>query len=125
MSRATPISPPVNARRTVTLNRRRRHIRAYCRALARAFRPQKIILFGSYAHGEPGPDSDVDLLVVMPFQGRAVDQVVAMRERVASPFALDLLVKTPAEIAARLAIGCPFTAELLSRGRVMYEAADA
>lgn len=67
----------------------------------------------------------MDLLVVMPFEGRPVHQVVAMRERIPAPFALDLLVKTPAEIAARLAIGCHFTSEVLCRGRVMYEAADA
>lgn len=103
----------------------RRRIRAYCRALAREFRLQKIVLFGSYAYGHPHPDSDVDLLVIMPFQGRPVDQVVAIRQRLQPPVAMDLLVKTPAEIEARMALGCHFTAEILSRGRVMYEAADA
>ena len=43
-----------------------RVIRRYARAIAEEFRPDQIILFGSYAHGTPHEDSDVDLLVVMP-----------------------------------------------------------
>ena len=38
--------------------------------IAREFRPEKIILFGSHARGAPSPDSDVDLLVIMPFDGK-------------------------------------------------------
>jgi predicted nucleotidyltransferase len=41
-------------------------IRRYARQVAERFDPDKIILFGSYAYGKPTPDSDVDLLVVMP-----------------------------------------------------------
>src|SRR5215510_2505745 len=42
--------------------------------IVKNFRPEKIILFGSHARGEAGPDSDVDLLVVMPVQGSVVDK---------------------------------------------------
>ena len=41
-------------------------IRCFARAVAEKFQPEKIILFGSYAHGKPNEDSDVDILVVMP-----------------------------------------------------------
>jgi len=41
-------------------------IQRYCDAIARAFEPERIILFGSHAYGEPHRDSDVDVLVVMP-----------------------------------------------------------
>lgn len=99
-----------------------RQIRAYCRVVAREFRPEKIILFGSYAYGKPTKDSDVDLLVIMAFRGRPVKQVVKIRSRVAAPFPMDLLVKSPAEIKRRLAIGCFFTREILERGKLMYEA---
>ena len=47
-------------------------IRDYCAAVAREFRPEKIILFGSYAYGKPTPDSDVDLLVILPFPGNEI-----------------------------------------------------
>jgi predicted nucleotidyltransferase len=43
-----------------------RVIRRYARAIAEEFRPDKIVLFGSYAYGTPHENSDVDLLVVMP-----------------------------------------------------------
>src|SRR5437016_11499714 len=69
-----------------------RQIRAYCRVLAREFNPRKIILFGSYAAGSPRPDSDVDLVVVMPFAGSSTSQVVKIRGRAEAPFPMDLLV---------------------------------
>ena len=37
--------------------------------IVKKFDPEQIILFGSHARGEAGPDSDVDLLVVMPVEG--------------------------------------------------------
>ena len=67
-------------------------IRAYCRVLAREFQPRKIILFGSYATGSAGPDSDVDLVVCLPFRGSATDKVVEIRGRVEAPFPMDRLV---------------------------------
>jgi len=39
------------------------------RRIVSQFHPDKIILFGSHARGEAGPDSDVDLLVVMTVEG--------------------------------------------------------
>ena len=41
--------------------------------IARAFKPERIILFGPHAYGKPGPDSDVDILVIMPFWGSNAD----------------------------------------------------
>src|ERR1043166_6109984 len=57
----------------------RNRIRAYCQAVAQAFRPRKIILFGSYAYGCPTPDSDVDLLVILPFRGNEVNKAIQIR----------------------------------------------
>jgi predicted nucleotidyltransferase len=96
----------------------RRQIRAYCRVVAREFRPKKIILFGSYAYGKPTLDSDVDLAVVMPFRGRDIHMMGKIRGRVGAPFPMDLLVWSP-ERAQR---GDFFTREVLTRGKVMYEA---
>lgn len=45
-------------------------IQAFAERIARNFHPERIILFGSYAWGKPTPDSDVDLLVVLSFQGK-------------------------------------------------------
>ena len=43
-----------------------RDIKKWCEIVAREFRPERIILFGSYANGKPTEDSDVDVLVIMP-----------------------------------------------------------
>jgi predicted nucleotidyltransferase len=93
-------------------------IAAYCRVVAREFRPQRIILFGSYAAGCATPESDVDLIVVMPFHGDTTDQVVAIRGRAEAPFPMDLLVWKPSRMRRRDS----FTQAVLNEGKLMYEA---
>jgi predicted nucleotidyltransferase len=100
-----------------------RVIRRYARAIAEEFHPDKIILFGSYAYGTPHEDSDVDLLVVMPARNQH-DQAVRIRWRLAAPFPLDLIVRTPKEMAWRLEEGESFTTTIVSKGKVLYEKDD-
>src|SRR5712692_7711865 len=90
--------------------------------IAARFRPQKVILFGSHAYGIPTRDSDVDLLVVMESALRSVEQAVEIRKAVDFPFPTDLLVRTPSQIAHRLQAGDQFLHEVISRGKVLYEA---
>jgi predicted nucleotidyltransferase len=45
-------------------------IRKFAHQIAKQFQPNKIILFGSYVYGKPNGDSDADILVIMPFEGR-------------------------------------------------------
>src|SRR5438105_3313087 len=97
-----------------------RVIRRYARAIAEEFRPDKIILFGSYAYGTPNADSDVDLLVVMPARNQH-DQSVRIRWRLSAPFPLDLIVRTPKEMAWRLEEGESFLTIIMSQGKVLYE----
>jgi predicted nucleotidyltransferase len=70
--------------------------------IARQFTPEKIILFGSHARGDAGPDSDVDLLIVMPVAGskreKAVEIGVALHDIRVSK---DLIVTTPEEFEWR------------------------
>src|SRR5438876_2146563 len=72
----------------------------FARQVAERFRPEKIILFGSYAYGTPHADSDVDILVVMPCRNQH-DQAVKIRLAVPRPFAMDLIVRTPKNLAWR------------------------
>lgn len=97
-------------------------IKHLCNKIAREFRPQKIILFGSHAYGKPDWDSDVDLLVIMPFKGTPHRQAVTIRSRIEAAVALDLLVRTPQQISRRLAMGDSFIREILQCGKVIYEA---
>lgn len=100
---------------------RRDAIQQYTEAIARAFRPERVILFGSHAYGHPTEDSDVDLLVVMPFRGSALEQAFRIRDRLEHPgFPLDLLVRSPREIARRQAMGDFFIREILDCGEVLY-----
>lgn len=101
-----------------------REIKAFCRRLAVEYRPNRIVLFGSYARGEPGPDSDVDLLVVMPFKGSGVNKAAEMIRKLSPRFAVDLVIRTPDDVERRLAMNDFFLKEATS-GRLLYEAPDA
>jgi uncharacterized protein len=103
----------------------RARIRSFCNAVAKQFRPRKIVLFGSYAYGRPTEDSDVDLLVVMDrTRHRGERMSLRIRHTVPAGFPLDLLVRTPEFISKRMAWEDPFTREILTKGKVLYEAAD-
>jgi predicted nucleotidyltransferase len=90
--------------------------------IVRECAPLKVILFGSYAYGTPREDSDVDLCVVAP--GSEVD-LRAMGERiyvnVPRRFRRDIVVRSPEEIAFRVAHNDWFLLEILNKGRVLYE----
>ncbi len=102
-----------------------KQIREFADAIAREFRPEKIILFGSYAYGAPNDDSDVDLLVVMPHRGKSWTQAAEIMSRVRPHFPVDLLVRTPRKLKQRLAWNDFFLREVVEKGRVLYEAPDA
>jgi predicted nucleotidyltransferase len=101
-----------------------RVIRRYARQVAEHFRPEKIILFGSYAYGTPHADSDVDILVIMPARNE-IDQAVRIDRVVDPPFPLDLIVRTPKNMAWRLEEGDSFLREIVTRGKVLYEKTDS
>jgi predicted nucleotidyltransferase len=101
----------------------RHSIRKFANQVAQRFKPARIILFGSYAYGKPTPDSDVDLLVIMPCKGRSLDAALDVRRTVDAGFPLDLIVRTPAEVRKRLSLGDFFLREIMDRGIVLYEGA--
>jgi predicted nucleotidyltransferase len=98
-------------------------IRRLARQIAERFQPDKIILFGSSAYGTPTPDSDVDLLAVMPTRDPFA-QAVTIGEAMEPGCFLDLIVRTPALLEKRLRWGDWFLREIVSRGKVLYEKVD-
>jgi predicted nucleotidyltransferase len=105
---------------------KRAQIRAFSEEVAREFHPLRIVLFGSYAGGNPTEDSDVDLLVIMArTRDRGEKMSVRIRQAIPRDFPLDLLVRTPSEVTKRLRWGDPFMCESLAKGSVKYEANDA
>jgi predicted nucleotidyltransferase len=93
--------------------------------LLTGYAPQKVILFGSYAYGDPTPDSDIDLLIIKETPERFIDRWVTVRRILSDPkrmVPLETLVLTPQEVSRRLAIGDQFLAEIMERGEVLYAA---
>ncbi len=86
-------------------------------------KPEKIILFGSYAYGNPTPDSDVDLLVIMKTKAKEIDRYVIVSNLLyPREFPVDIIVKTPKEIQAETKKkGNFFMREVLNKGKVIYE----
>ncbi len=100
-------------------------IKKLCKQIVDKFRPQKVILFGSYAYGTPTPDSDIDLLVVMPFEGHPHEQAVKIRRNIRSIMPLDLLVRTPDQVRERIDMEDFFMREIVNQGKVLYEKSNA
>jgi predicted nucleotidyltransferase len=100
-------------------------IKAYADEVVRRFKPDKIILFGSYAYGRPHNESDVDLLVIMPTRN-AIDQAIRIDLAFERMFSLDVHVRTPYQIKQGLKEGdCDwFLREIIEKGKVLYEAED-
>ncbi len=100
-------------------------IRKICERIVQEFNPEKVILFGSHAYGKPKPDSDLDLMVVMQFEGDPLEKAVSVLNRLNVLVPIDLLVRTPEQIEQRLAIDDRFIREIIERGKVIYEAHHA
>jgi predicted nucleotidyltransferase len=89
--------------------------------IVKKFQPYKVILFGSYAYGTPDLDSDVDLLVVMDSDEPMAQRIRRVTEVAKVRFLpMDIIVRTPAEMVERLAMGDFFLAEILEKGKVLY-----
>ncbi|HET6401760.1 MAG TPA: nucleotidyltransferase domain-containing protein [Candidatus Kapabacteria bacterium] len=96
-------------------------IRHYATQIAERFHPSRIVLFGSQVWGSPRPDSDVDLLVVMPFDGKGMRQSVRICHEFHPPFPLDLIVRKPEEVATCVDRRDFFLQDVLNRGIVLYD----
>ena len=88
------------------------------------FHPQKIVLFGSYASGTPTPESDVDLLVVMPTELSELAQSAVICRQLDYHFGLDLMVITPENLEQRIKLGDSFLKDIHQRGMILYESLD-
>ncbi len=93
--------------------------------LVDSYQPEKIILFGSYAYGQPDADSDLDLLIIKKTSERFIDRCTHVRKIVSDPrrsIAFEPLVFTPKELEERLAMGDQFIEEIVTKGQVLYAA---
>ena len=93
--------------------------------IASGYEPEKIILFGSYATGNPGGDSDLDLLVIKDTDLPRPQRTMQVRKMIyGSMIPVDLIVYTPKEIEESKDNKFSFVYEVLNTGRVLYERPD-
>jgi predicted nucleotidyltransferase len=91
------------------------------RRIVARFDPEQIVLFGSRARGEAGPDSDVDLLIVMPVTGSKRDKRVEVRLALHDiPGGIDIVVSTPDEVRRRRNVVGTIERAALREGEVLY-----
>ena len=94
------------------------------RRIVEQFHPEQVILFGSYARGQAGPDSDVDLLVVMPVSGSKRKTAIKIDLALAGMgLPKDVIVVTPEEVARLRDIVGTIVYPAVREGKVMYERA--
>lgn len=96
-------------------------IRNVVQKIVQSFRPERVVLFGSFARQTAGHDSDVDLLVVVPHEGSAAKCAAEIRQAVDFGFPCELLVRSPQKVAERLRMGDPFIKEIFANGKILYE----
>ena len=100
----------------------RAQIRGMVKRIVEQFHPDKIILFGSHARGDAGPDSDVDLLVVMPVNGRKLDKMVEIGVALSDfTVPMDIIVTTPEDFAWRSTTVGTIEYPAAREGKVLYE----
>ncbi len=105
--------------------RTRSILQSLVKVLAASYQPEKIILFGSYAYGEPDATSDIDLLILKEtdksFPKRWAE-VCELAADVVGTIPFSPLVLTPTELEERRAKGDQFFEEILTKGQVLYAA---
>jgi predicted nucleotidyltransferase len=113
--------PPVTERKRIP----QRAIEAVVSQIAKKFHPEKIIMFGSYARGNPRPESDLDLLIILDEMPNERRKSLEIRHFLGVGFGLDLVVHSPENLRQRLEWGDSFLQEIVQTGKVMYESPDA
>ncbi len=108
-------------RTTVTL----KDIQKIAGQIVERFRPQKVILFGSYARGKPTVDSDVDLMVLLDTDENSLTAACRIARDIEHPVRFEIHVRRPFEFYASVKRKGIFASEIASHGIVLYEDAAA
>lgn len=91
--------------------------------IIKEYQPKKVILFGSYAYGEPTEDSDIDILIIKDTDKRPVDRWIEVKRilrDISQIFPVSPFVYTEKEIKERCALKDFFIEEIFEKGKVLY-----
>ena len=108
-------------RRTLKKTTSEAQIDRMVKRIVKKFHPERIILFGSHARGEAGPDSDVDLLVVMPVEGSKLDKAVDIGVALHDAVPKDIIVSRPEDFLWRREIVGTIEYAASWEGKLLYE----
>jgi uncharacterized protein len=93
--------------------------------LVMSLHPEQIILFGSYAYGEPNPDSDLDLLIMVKESDEASHRRAQKAYRSLRHLHLkvpvDLMVVTQAEVEAKRTVPSSLISYAVHYGKMLYD----
>jgi predicted nucleotidyltransferase len=102
-----------------------RTIRRLAKKIAEQYRPEQIILFGSYAYGKPTAASDVDLLVVMDTPNGELETALEIAASLPPhPFHVDVVARSRVVLEKRKKLGDWFLIDITEKGKVLYERTD-
>ena len=93
--------------------------------ICREYHPEKIILYGSYAYGNPTRHSDIDLFIVKKTDKDWMERFVEVKTIIYNRknyLPISPLVYTPEELENRLASGDSFIKRIMEKGKVLYAA---
>jgi predicted nucleotidyltransferase len=86
------------------------------------FHPNRIVVFGSHARGEAGPDSDLDLFIEMETLRRPPDRAIEVSEVFGlRPWPMDIVVYTPEEVRRLRDVKGSLLSMIEKEGKVLYE----
>lgn len=106
----------------VSLDSEDKNLEEIVRRIVKTFNPERIVLFGSKVRGEADENSDVDLLVVLSFQGSKFDMTMKLREATADiSVAKDIVPVTPEEFRKYKDYPGTIVRPAHLEGKVLYE----
>lgn len=89
--------------------------------IVKRFRPEQVILFGSRARADALSESDIDLLVVMNFEGSKLDKMIELREVLNGiRVPVDILITTPDDFAWRKDVVGTVEWPAYRQGEILY-----